>query len=43
MIAYRRAFNYGTMPAPAGAIINATFHRQLVGFMVAVSQYFPIC
>ena len=40
MIAYRRAFNYGTVQAPAGAIVNANFHRQLVGFMVAVSQYF---
>jgi len=40
MIAYRRAFNYGTVQAPAGAIMNANFHRQLVGFMVAVSQYF---
>jgi hypothetical protein len=40
MIAYRRAFNYGTVRAPAGAIINVNFHRQLVGFMVAVSQYF---
>jgi hypothetical protein len=40
MIAYRRAFNYGTAEAPAGAIVNRNFHRQLVGFMVAVSQYF---
>ena len=40
MIAYRRAFNYGTVQAPAGAIVNVNFHRQLVGFMVAVSQYF---
>lgn len=40
MIAYRRAFNYGTGQAPAGAIVNANFHRQLVGFMVAVAQYF---
>jgi hypothetical protein len=40
MIAYRRAFNYGTVRAPAGAIVNVNFHRQLVGFMVAVSQYF---
>lgn len=40
MIAYRRAFNYGTAQAPAGAIVNRNFHRQLVGFMVAVSQYF---
>ncbi len=40
MIAYRRAFNYGTAPAPAGAIVNSNFHRQLVAFMTAVSQYF---
>ncbi|MGK7912437.1 MAG: hypothetical protein AB4050_13305 [Synechococcus sp.] len=39
-IAYRRAFNYGKNKAPAGAIVNANFHRQLVAFMVAVSQYF---
>jgi hypothetical protein len=40
MVAYRRAFNYGTAPAPAGAVLNRNFHRQLVGFMVALSQYF---
>ena len=40
MIAYRRAFNYGTAKAPAGSIMNVNFHRQLVGFMVAVAQYF---
>jgi hypothetical protein len=40
MIAYRRAFNYGTAPAPAGAIVNVNFHRQFVAFMTAVSQYF---
>lgn len=40
MVAYRRAFNYGTAPAPAGAIVNQQFHRQFVGFMVAVGQYF---
>ncbi|MGH8515515.1 MAG: hypothetical protein ACREV8_16550, partial [Gammaproteobacteria bacterium] len=40
MIAYRRAFNYGTAPGPAGAIVNSNFHRQFVGFMVSLSQYF---
>jgi hypothetical protein len=40
MTAYRRAFNYGTAAAPAGAIVNRNFHRQLVGFMVALAQYF---
>jgi hypothetical protein len=40
MTAYRRAFSYGAAPAPAGAIVNTNFHRQLVAFMVAVAQYF---
>ncbi|WP_041642601.1 hypothetical protein [Azoarcus olearius] len=40
MVAYRRAFNYGTAQAPAGAVVNRNFHRQLVGFMVALGQYF---
>lgn len=40
MTAYRRAFNYGNVEAPAGAVVNRNFHRQFVGFMVAVSQYF---
>jgi hypothetical protein len=40
MIAYRRCFNYGTSPAPAGAIVNQNFNRQLVAFMTAVAQYF---
>jgi hypothetical protein len=40
MIAYRRAFNYGNAPAPAGAIINRNFHRQMVAFMAALAQYF---
>lgn len=39
MVAYRRVFNYGKVKAPAGAIVNVNFHRQLVGFMVAVAQY----
>lgn len=40
MAAYRRAFNYGNVQAPAGAVVNRNFHRQLVGFMVALAQYF---
>jgi hypothetical protein len=40
MTAYRRAFNYGNAEAPAGAVVNRTFHRQLVGFMAAMGQYF---
>lgn len=38
--AYRRAFNYGANPVPAGAVVNRNFHRQLVGFMVSLAQYF---
>jgi hypothetical protein len=38
--AYRRAFNYGSDPAAAGAVVNKEFHRQLVGFMSSVAQYF---
>lgn len=40
MVAYRRAFNYGNAQAPAGAVVNRNFHRQMVGFMVALGQYF---
>lgn len=40
MVAYRRAFNYGTATPPTGAVVNRNFHRQLVGFMVALAQYF---
>ncbi len=40
MVAYRRAFNYGTVQAPAGAVVNRNFHRQVVGFMVSLGQYF---
>jgi hypothetical protein len=40
LVAYRRAFNYGSAQAPAGAVVNRNFHRQMVGFMVAVGQYF---
>ena len=39
-IAYRRTFNYGSAPPPAGAIVNNGFHRQLTAFMVSISQYF---
>ena len=38
--AYRRAFNYGLNPPPAGAVVNRDFHRQLVGFMSSLAQYF---
>lgn len=40
MLAYRRAFNYGNAPTNSNGITNSNFNRQLVGFMVAVSQYF---
>jgi hypothetical protein len=40
MAAYRRAFGYGNAVLPADALVNRRFHRLLVGFMVAVAQYF---
>jgi hypothetical protein len=40
MLAYRRAFNYGNSDVPAGAVVNRNFHRQMLGFMVALGQYF---
>jgi hypothetical protein len=39
-IAYRRAFNYGTIAPPQGAVVNTNFHYQLVAFMSAFAQYF---
>jgi hypothetical protein len=40
MIAYRRAFNYGAIAAPRGAVIYRYFHRQFVAFNAAIAQYF---
>lgn len=40
MIAYRRVFNYGKAPAPAGAVINKNFNYQFVAFMTSLAQYF---
>lgn len=40
MLAYRRAFNYGTVPARQGAAVNTNFHRQFVAFISAIAQYF---
>lgn len=40
MIAYRRVFNYGNMPAPQGAVVNRNFHFQFVAFNSALAQYF---
>ncbi len=40
MMAYKRAFNYGNTQVPGGAVVNRNFHHQMIGFMVALSQYF---
>ncbi len=40
MIAYKRAFNYGKGPIPAGAVVNKNFHFQFVAFMSSLAQYF---
>jgi hypothetical protein len=40
MLAYRRAFNYGTLAAPPGAVVYRNFHRQFVAFNAALAQYF---
>jgi hypothetical protein len=40
MLAYRRAFNYGTLAPPAGAVVYRNFHRQFVAFNAAIAQYF---
>ena len=40
LIAYRRAFNYGRAPVPAGAAVNRNFHFQFLAFVNALSQYF---
>lgn len=39
-LAYRRAFNYGTLAAPAGAHVFSGFHRQFVAFVSAIAQYY---
>ena len=39
MVAYRRVFNYGKGPIPAGAIVNKNFHYQFVAFMTSLAQY----
>jgi hypothetical protein len=39
MIAYRRVFNYGAGPVPAGAVYNKNFHYQFVAFMSSLAQY----
>lgn len=40
MIAYRRVFDYGNAASPAGALVNKSFHRQLVALMSSMAQYF---
>jgi hypothetical protein len=40
MLAYRRAFNYGTQAPRAGAVVYGNFHRQFVAFNAALAQYF---
>jgi hypothetical protein len=40
LIAYRRVFNYGNAPSPAGAIVNRNFQNQMVAFMTSLAQYF---
>jgi hypothetical protein len=40
MIAYRRVFNFGNAPSPAGAIVNRNFQSQLLAFMTSLAQYF---
>jgi hypothetical protein len=40
MLAYRRAFNYGTRAAPTGAMVFKHFHRQFVAFNAAIAQYY---
>jgi len=32
--------NYGNAPAPAGAVVNQGFHRQMVALMSSLAQYF---
>ncbi|MFY0562795.1 hypothetical protein ACN28E_03035 [Archangium lansingense] len=39
-LAYRRAFNYGNIQAPPGAVIYRNFHRQFVSFVSALAQFF---
>ncbi|PTL81222.1 hypothetical protein [Vitiosangium sp. GDMCC 1.1324] len=39
-LAYRRAFNYGRLTAPRGAVVFRNFHREFVAFVAAIAQYF---
>ncbi|MBN8465041.1 hypothetical protein JYJ95_00845 [Corallococcus exiguus] len=39
-LAYRRAFNYGSLAAPAGAVMFRNFHREFLAFVSAIAQYF---
>jgi hypothetical protein len=37
---YKRVFNYGRQPGPAGGIVNRNFHYQLVALMSGLAQYY---
>jgi hypothetical protein len=39
-LAYRRAFGYGKLAPPAGALVFKNFHHQLVAFSAAIAQYY---
>ncbi|QSQ12809.1 hypothetical protein [Myxococcus landrumensis] len=39
-LAYRRAFNYGSLTAPRGAVVFRNFHREFIAFISAIAQYF---
>jgi hypothetical protein len=40
MLAYRRAFNYGTLAPSPDAVVYRNFHRQFVALNAAIAQYF---
>lgn len=40
MLAYRRAFGFGTMAPSSGAVVYSGFNRQFIAFNAAVAQYF---
>lgn len=39
-VAYRRTFGYGNASLPDGAPVNGNFHRQFLGFVSSIAQYF---
>lgn len=40
MLAYRRAFNYGTQAPLAGSMVFKSFHRQFTAFAASIAQYY---